>query len=254
MDNNIIWKDVYIDGTLSNYMISNDGQIYSKISNKILSPFINKDGYLLIHLHHNTKSVNKSVHRLVAIAFIPNPENKPQVNHKDGNKLNNKVENLEWCTNSENMQHAYITGLKHNPHGSDSVLSKYTDKQIHLVCKLLENKVPMKLISILTKVRYKKVNAIKLYREWKHIALQYNIDSNYDSETSVVKKIKYKKLKSILMGLNSFDNIDLSDLLYSKYIIKKKKLIEDLELLGYEIFIDSKLYKELSDNGNEYIK
>lgn len=72
----------------------------------ILSPKVNKKGYLSVPL--SPDRVTHRVHRLVATAFIPNDENKPQVNHKDGNKDNNKVENLEWSTNSENQQHRYV--------------------------------------------------------------------------------------------------------------------------------------------------
>lgn len=67
--------------------------------------------YVKVSLTVNGKSQNKLVHRLVAQAFIPNPENKPEVNHKDGNKLNNCLDNLEWVTKSENIKHAYRTGL-----------------------------------------------------------------------------------------------------------------------------------------------
>lgn len=75
-------------------------------------------------------SVNKvksswSVHRLVALAFIPNPENKPEVNHKDGNRLNNHLNNLEWCTKEENMAHAVGTGLIDNPYGKEARNSKF---------------------------------------------------------------------------------------------------------------------------------
>lgn len=63
-------------------------------------------------LSKNFKEATKKVHRLVAMAFIPNPNNLPQVNHKDGNKLNNCVDNLEWITNYDNMQHSIITGLR----------------------------------------------------------------------------------------------------------------------------------------------
>lgn len=86
-------------------------------------------GYLKVKLNKNSKSKWFLVHRLVAQAFIPNPENKPQVNHKDGNKFNNCVENLEWNTNSENQLHSYRI-LKNIPSmqkhfGSNHVASKH---------------------------------------------------------------------------------------------------------------------------------
>jgi len=72
---------------------------------------INNHGYLVIHLSHKGKQKNLYIHRLVALSYIPNPENKPQVNHIDGNPLNNKISNLEWCTPKENVHHAIKIGL-----------------------------------------------------------------------------------------------------------------------------------------------
>ena len=65
-------------------------------------------GYLQVALQKHKKRKDEKIHRLVAEAFIPNPENKPQVNHLDGNKLNNYYKNLEWCTNGENQIHSYV--------------------------------------------------------------------------------------------------------------------------------------------------
>ena len=80
---------------------------------KILKPFYTKKGYLRIDLHNGTKSRKSvQVHRLVAQAFIDNPENKSQVNHINGIKDDNVVTNLEWCTNAENQIHAYKSGLQ----------------------------------------------------------------------------------------------------------------------------------------------
>ena len=138
-----IWKE--IKGYEGYYLISNMGRVKSqsrKIYNdgikgenkfyiseeKIINGRIDPKGYLRVALCKDNKQKDYSIHRLVAIAFIPNPNNKPCVNHKDGNKQNNNVENLEWCTYSENLKHAYKMGLKKKIRNIDTYgirLTKY---------------------------------------------------------------------------------------------------------------------------------
>jgi hypothetical protein len=106
-----IWKDV--KGYEGLYQVSNLGRIKSIIrKGKILSNKSHR--YISVIFYKNKLRKNIRVHRLVAGAFIPNPENKPQVNHIDGNKKNNNVNNLEWNTQLENIRHAYRTGIKSN--------------------------------------------------------------------------------------------------------------------------------------------
>lgn len=95
-----IWKD--IDGYDGYYQVSNMGNVRNAAKSKPLKQQKSRNGYLTVSLTKNNKITTYRVHRLVASAFIPNPGNKPSVNHIDCNPLNNKVENLEWCTAQEN--------------------------------------------------------------------------------------------------------------------------------------------------------
>ncbi len=105
-----MWKKIIIDNIETNYSVSENGIVRNDNTNKILSQRI-QQGYCHVGLTINGKAKSCRVHRLVAQAFIPNPENKPYVNHIDGIRSNNNVENLEWCTPKENTQHAVRTGL-----------------------------------------------------------------------------------------------------------------------------------------------
>lgn len=119
-----VWKD--IEGSEGRYQVSDLGRIKSlgrevsnhtgklRVKEKILKQRPDKKGYMRIDIKNNLgRKKYYGVHRLVAEAFIPNPDNKPQVNHKDGNKANNNADNLEWVTNGENQKHAYRMGLNY---------------------------------------------------------------------------------------------------------------------------------------------
>lgn len=113
------------------------------IKGKTMSVRIDRDGYCKCTLQENKIRKSKSVHRLVAMTFIDNPNNKSCVNHIDGNKKNNTVENLEWCTVKENNQHAFDIGLKENSHstGENCNFSKLTKIQVADIRKGVSKKL-----------------------------------------------------------------------------------------------------------------
>ena len=127
------------------YYASDSGFVYSRnMTNNPegrihkLKPIKRPDGYFIVGLRKNGKICTKLLHRIIAETFIPNPENKPQVNHIDGNKQNNNVSNLEWATNSENQLHRHhVLGQKgywHEKGGSKCPFSKP-------VCQIKDNKI-----------------------------------------------------------------------------------------------------------------
>ena len=104
-----MWKTVE---EFKEYEVSDMGQIRRKSTGRILKPWVATGGYLYIAFCENCKNHTKRLHRIVAKAFCENPNNKPQVNHIDGNKTNNAASNLEWCDMSENQIHAFENGLQ----------------------------------------------------------------------------------------------------------------------------------------------
>lgn len=169
------WERIIVDGTVTNYDVSNIGEVRNHTTGKILSQYTDKDGYKHATIIVNGRQYHPGVHRFVATAFIPNPENKPEVNHKNGVKYINVVDNLEWATTQENVQHAFDTGLKSSILGEDNTLSHYSTKQIELVCELLEKGISNKTISQLTDVDRKYITDIKKGRRWQHISKKYKI-------------------------------------------------------------------------------
>lgn len=140
---------------------------YEKIKKgRLLKIQIDSCGYLQAGLSANGKRSMRLMHRLVAIAFIPNPENKPEVNHLDGNKLNNNVENLEWATKSENQIHAYKTGLIIKKNGEKNGNSKLTNKQVLEIRK--SNKLGVEL-SKLFNISTGAISQIRRRGTWAHI-------------------------------------------------------------------------------------
>lgn len=127
---NEIWRCIkdYEDS----YQISNFGRVKSFFDEKPRIIKANKvpEGYLRVRLYKNSVSKNHFIHRLVAQTFIPNIENKPQVNHINGIKTDNRVENLEWMTSEENINHAFKLGLSKAIKGSKNSSSKLTPDQI----------------------------------------------------------------------------------------------------------------------------
>ncbi len=126
------------------YSISNFGNIRNNKTNKILKLRTNHRGYLKTNISINGEKYTVFPHRMVAEIFILNSENKPQVNHIDGNKLNNKVDNLEWCTCKENVQHAFKNGLNlgngktvYQLNNNGQVLNTFKscrDAELHIGC------------------------------------------------------------------------------------------------------------------------
>lgn len=127
MLNTEIWKKVnnlpYEISNLGDIKRSSDAK-YKHKGRGCIKPYINRTNYLAVNLYKNSKVHKFLLHRLLAIMFIPNPNEYPCINHKDGNRQNNALDNLEWCTHSQNIKHAWDIGLVKNRHANASTKRK----------------------------------------------------------------------------------------------------------------------------------
>lgn len=161
-------KWISIKGYEGLYEISNEGRVksigYGK--ERILKPNKSKDDYLYVILYKDKLEKNYRVHRLVAINFLDNPYNKVEVNHINGIKDDNRLENLEWNTRSENIKHAYDNGLKEQYKGSKHGNSKLTEKQ---VLEIRKSNLTQTELGVIFGIDQSQISRIKNRKKWTHV-------------------------------------------------------------------------------------
>ena len=180
-----VWKLIDYKNVPSIYEVSNLGGI-RRVSHKlktknqfglcnavrkekVLRPCENSGGYLMFRLMVGGKKQVHLVHRIVATAFIPNPEGKPCVNHKDFNKSNNCVSNLEWVTYRENTLHATQNGVLVSYKGRESNLAKYTEEEVKKVYTMCKSGVSQSKAGGIMGIPRSTVGSIMQKVSWKHI-------------------------------------------------------------------------------------
>lgn len=181
-----IWKPV--PGAEAFYAISNFGQIRGlarqrrgvskagrefvrNIDEFIMKPTTLNSGYLSVRLtiESGEKAAGQLVHRMVAMAFIPNPSNLPWVNHKDGVKTNNHTDNLEWCTPSENMIHAVGAGLIPILMGSEKGTAKLNEEKVHIIKKMMLIGFSNEKLAEIFEVSTAPISYIRNNKNWTHV-------------------------------------------------------------------------------------
>ena len=170
-----LWKP--IKGYEGLYEVSNLGEVRSfrrkGAKGGILKPAENRNGRLFVNLHLNNKGKVKKIHRLVAEAFVPNPEGKPEVNHIKGNPKNNHVDNLEWATSLENQEHA--KRLRLNVYlGEEHPKAKLNNRQVRVMKHILKENwygITNLSISKIFGVAPSTISDIKSGYTWSHIVI-----------------------------------------------------------------------------------
>lgn len=160
-----------LDAKLLNdhYLIFKTGDIFTLKGHKLIG-YITKKGYQTIIIDYKTVFA----HRIIAMAFIDNPNNYPFINHKDGNKLNNNIENLEWCTSSQNVQHSYDTGLHVPAVGEDWHRHKLTEEQVKYIkthCVKYDKNFSATALGKLFNVSDTTIRSIVNGKNWKHVVV-----------------------------------------------------------------------------------
>ena len=172
-------RPYYYNGRKTKYSVTFDGRVFNKKTNKEVAYAENSNGYLTFGTSDVKNGLKgpKMVHRFVAETFIPNPENKRTVNHKDNNRKNNRADNLEWMSQSENIRYALKQNRLYIAKGEENKNCKYSDEKIRQVCELLQAGYRNKDIADMTGVQKHYISSIR-NREWrKDISRDYVWDT-----------------------------------------------------------------------------
>jgi hypothetical protein len=216
------------------YEITEFGQIRRKpkkhISSKGIKPYLTSKGYYTIGLQVNGKYKTKGIHNLVAKTFLDNPNKYTEVNHKDGNKLNNHVSNLEWCTKSYNT--LYNVFLGRNPQGEKVGTSKLKIQEVKEIYECSKSGIPSSIISRKYKICRITIHSITSGKWWKILNLSpiksKPIHVSYESilkvEELLEKKLTNKEIASQLKMCNKTIN-NIKNKKYESFKINYRKFI-----------------------------
>ncbi len=179
-----IWKDV--EGYEGRYQVSNLGRIkslaryiettsrwggnfYLLRKERIMKPGKSPNGYRIVTFHTDGKPKHFTVHRVVAMCFLPNPNNLESINHKNGNKEDNSAHNLEWCTHQENVLHAYNSGIRVSVKGSKVNGAKLDEAQVRTIKSINISEVSNSAIGRYFNVSAGAISAIRTGKTWGHL-------------------------------------------------------------------------------------
>jgi predicted XRE-type DNA-binding protein len=234
-----IWK--FLKGIVENgdnYEVSNLGKVRNINTSKVLKDRMNPKGYLNVVLYLDGKTKHHSVHRLVALAFLPNPLNKSQVNHIKGReKTNNKVDNLEWCSNQENQRHAFDNGLQSARRGEKNNFSTLSESKVLEIRSLLSKGVSQYKIAEMFNVGRSCIASIQAGRTWGH--LKTDGFTPFSKDTLGENNNKSKLTKQDVLKIRE---------LYSTNLYSQKNLGEMFNVSKTSIrnIINNKTWKHIS--------
>ena len=218
-----MWQQLTVGNKKLKYYISPLGEIMN-FKGKCLKQRVNNRGYHIIDLYIDSVKTTFLVHRLVALNFIPNPNNLPTVNHKDGNKNHNYDFNLEWVSYSENNKHAYDTNLRKSLKGIESPFAKYTEELVREICQRLEQIDSPKEISEELQVPLSLVRSIKSKESWISVSSEYQLRNtrffmDVDTRKKIIDLYNQGVSTKEIVGLIGWEN-------NSKYYKRIKRVID----------------------------
>lgn len=198
----VVWKKVPVEGF--EYEINNLGEVRSLKTGRMKKIQTNTRGYATVSLWEKKNYKTVTIHRMLGLLFLPNPDNKEQINHINGIRNDNSLSNLEWVTQSENVRHAYDTGLTKHLIGEDMYNARFTEEQVLDILSRAESGERICDIAKIYNCSHQTISGIKNGYNWKHLSKDFNIKKRSSKPIIDQYGNKYKSLSeaSDKLGIN----------------------------------------------------